>query len=59
MYFRDASKWPVGSMSTSRCRIRVRSGLSGPVNYTMDARDAARVIRVLHPRPAVPVNYDC
>ncbi|MFD3459689.1 hypothetical protein ACFWVM_08265 [Nocardia fluminea] len=59
MYFRDASKWPVGSMPTSRCRIRVRSGLTGSVNYTMDARDAARAIRVPHPRLAVPVNYDC
>ncbi|MFD8102966.1 hypothetical protein ACFV24_25855 [Nocardia fluminea] len=46
-------------MPTSRCRIRVRSGLTGPVNYTMDARDAARAIRVPHPRLAVPVNYDC
>ncbi|WP_188827300.1 MBL fold metallo-hydrolase [Nocardia camponoti] len=36
----------------------VRFGLTGPVKYTMDARDAARFIRLLEPRIAVPVHYD-
>ncbi|KQY37073.1 MULTISPECIES: MBL fold metallo-hydrolase [Nocardia] len=36
----------------------VRFGLTGPVKYTMDARDAARFIRLLGPRIALPVHYE-
>ncbi|MFD6455800.1 MBL fold metallo-hydrolase [Nocardia sp. NPDC060220] len=36
----------------------VRFGLTGPVKYTMDARDAARFIRLLEPRIALPVHYE-
>ncbi|MFC8381261.1 hypothetical protein [Nocardia sp. NPDC057272] len=36
----------------------VRFGLTGPVKYTMGARDATRVIRVPHPRITVAVNYE-
>ncbi|UGT44090.1 MBL fold metallo-hydrolase [Nocardia yamanashiensis] len=36
----------------------VRFGLTGPLKYTMDARDAARFIDRLAPRVAVPVHYE-
>ncbi|GGN81227.1 MBL fold metallo-hydrolase [Nocardia rhizosphaerihabitans] len=36
----------------------VRFGLTGRVKYTMDARDAARFIRLLEPRVALPVHYE-
>ena len=37
---------------------RVRFGLTGPVNYTMTARDAVRLCRELRPRAVVPVHYE-
>ncbi|SEO61708.1 MBL fold metallo-hydrolase [Trujillonella endophytica] len=37
---------------------RVRFGVTGPVNYTMTARDAVRLCRQLRPRVVVPVHYE-
>ncbi|MFB7719771.1 MBL fold metallo-hydrolase [Nocardia sp. NPDC056100] len=36
----------------------VRFGLTGPVKYTMDARQAAKFIERLRPRVALPVHYE-
>lgn len=35
-----------------------RFGLTGPLRYTMTARDAVRLCRTLLPRTIVPVHYD-
>lgn len=37
---------------------RVRFGLTGPLRYSMDADDAARLVRAVAPRVAVPVHYE-
>jgi L-ascorbate metabolism protein UlaG (beta-lactamase superfamily) len=36
----------------------VRFGLTGPVRFTMTARDGAEFIRLLQPRVVVPVHYE-
>ena len=36
----------------------VRFPLTGPLRYTMTARDAVRLCRVLRPRAVVPVHYE-
>jgi L-ascorbate metabolism protein UlaG (beta-lactamase superfamily) len=36
----------------------VRFGFTGPVRFTMTARDGAELIRLLRPRVAVPVHYE-
>jgi L-ascorbate metabolism protein UlaG (beta-lactamase superfamily) len=37
---------------------RVRFGTTGPVTYTMTARDAVELCRDLRPRTVVPVHYE-
>lgn len=37
---------------------RVRFPLTGPLRYSMDARDAVRLVRTVAPRVAVPVHYE-
>jgi L-ascorbate metabolism protein UlaG (beta-lactamase superfamily) len=37
---------------------RVRFGATGPVNYTMTARDAVELCHDLRPRTVVPVHYE-
>jgi len=36
----------------------VRFGVTGPLRYTMTARDAVEVCRLLGPRTAIPVHYE-
>ncbi|MEU8236635.1 MBL fold metallo-hydrolase [Actinoplanes missouriensis] len=36
----------------------VRFGLTGPIKYTMNGRDAARLIAAVKPRRVVPVHYE-
>ena len=36
----------------------VRFPITGPVRYTMTARDAAELCRVIRPRTAIPIHYE-
>jgi len=36
----------------------VRFPVSGPVRYTMTARDAVELCRLVRPRTAIPVHYE-
>jgi L-ascorbate metabolism protein UlaG (beta-lactamase superfamily) len=36
----------------------VRFGITGPVSYTMTAREALDLCRLLRPRTVVPVHYE-
>ncbi|BBH64432.1 MBL fold metallo-hydrolase [Actinoplanes sp. OR16] len=37
---------------------KVQFGLTGPIKYTMNGRDAARLISLVRPRRVVPVHYE-
>lgn len=36
----------------------VRFGVSGPLRYTMTARDAVELCRLVRPRTAIPIHYE-
>ena len=36
----------------------VRFGVSGPVRYTMTAKDAVELCRLVRPRTAIPIHYE-
>lgn len=36
----------------------VRFGVTGPVRYTMTARDAVELCRLVRPRIAIPIHYE-
>jgi L-ascorbate metabolism protein UlaG (beta-lactamase superfamily) len=36
----------------------VRFPVSGPVRYTMTARDAVELCRLIRPRTAIPIHYE-
>ncbi|MEU4687777.1 MBL fold metallo-hydrolase [Actinoplanes sp. NPDC023714] len=37
---------------------KVQFGLTGPIRYTMNGRDAARLVELVRPRRVVPVHYE-
>ncbi len=50
---------PPGCPSTPRSYLGgVRFPITGPVRYTMTARDAAELCRLIRPRTAIPIHYE-
>lgn len=37
---------------------KARFPVTGPLNYTMDSRDAVRTAQVLHPQAIIPIHYE-
>ena len=57
---RACARWPAACGSARRCCTSAACGfpVTGPLRYTLTARDAVELCGLIRPRTAIPIHYE-